>query len=96
MKIFEIVYADGEKQWVAADTNIEALREVISTEDTDLDLMEEIRDLPENKWDEMNVVNNEYDEESEEDEENWETKTFREFIKGYKSSVIISSTFYDA
>lgn len=93
MKIFEIIYKDDEKQWVAANTNIEALQEVLSIESTDIDLMTEIKELPEEKWDEWNVTNSEYDET---DAEDWETMTFREFLSQAKSPQIISSTFYDA
>jgi hypothetical protein len=93
MKIFEINYKDKEKQWVAANTNIEALQEVLSIESTDLDMMEEIIEIPDSKYDEMNVVNNDYDET---DEDDWESKTFRDFIKDYTKPVIISATFYDA
>ena len=62
MKIFEIIYKDDEKQYVAANTNIEALQEVLSIEETDLDLMIEIKEAEDNKLDEFHVVNNEYDE----------------------------------
>lgn len=92
MKIFEIVYKDDEKQWVVANTNIEALQEVLSTEDSDINLMSEINELPEEKWDEMTVTNSEYDEN---DSEDWESMTFREFLKSCESSQIISATFYD-
>ncbi len=92
MKIFEIVYKDDEKQWVVANTNIEALQEVLSTEDSDINLMSEINELPEEKWDEMTVTNSEYDEN---DSEDWESMTFREFLKICESSQIISATFYD-
>lgn len=90
MKIFEIVYKDDEKQWVVANTNIEALQEVLSTEDSDINLMSEVNELPEEKWDEMTVTNSEYDEN---DSEDWESMTFREFLKSCESSQIISATF---
>ena len=93
MKIFEIIYQDDEKQWVAALTNIEAVQEILRTEDGDIDLMKEIRELSEDKWDEMHVVNTDYDEN---DSEDWESMTFREFIKDVKGCQIISATFYDA
>jgi hypothetical protein len=92
MKIFEIVYKDGEQQWVAADTNIEALQEVLSIESTDLDLMTEIKELPETEWDKEIVTNSEYDET---DPEDWKSMTFREFLNQSKGTQIISSTFYD-
>lgn len=92
MKIFEIIYKDDEKQWVVANTNIEALQEVLSIESTDIDLMKEIRELPEENWDEWTVNNNEYDET---DSEDWESMTFREFLNKAKNAQIISATFYD-
>jgi len=92
MKIFEIIYKDGEKQWVAASTNIEALQEVLSIESTDIDLMAEIKELPEDKWDKWCVTNTEYDET---DTEDWESKTFREFLNQTDHAQIISATFYE-
>lgn len=93
MKIFEIIYKDDEKQWVAATTNIEALQEVLSIESTDIDLMTEIKELPEDKWDEWHVTNTEYDET---DTEDWESMTFRQFLNDCKDAQIISATFYDS
>lgn len=93
MKIFEIIYKDGEKQWVAADTNIEALQEVLSIESTDIDLMAEIKELPEDKWDEWCVTNTDYDGT---DTEDWKSKTFREFLNQTNHAQIISATFYEA
>jgi hypothetical protein len=90
MKIFEIIYKDGEQQWVAAATNIEALLEVLSVESTDLDLMQEIKEFPESEWDEMKVVNVD-----ESEGEKWETMSFREFLNRCTSSKIIAGTFYD-
>jgi hypothetical protein len=92
MKIFEIIYNDDEKQWVAANTNIDALREVLSIESTDLDLMQEINELPEDKWDEYTVTNNEYDET---DKEDWQSMTFREFMNQSPHAQLISATFYE-
>ena len=92
MKIFEIIYKDDEKQYVAANTNIEALQEVLSIEETDLDLMIEIKEVEDNKLDEFHVVNNEYDET---DDEDWETKSFREFLSECKGVSIVAATFYD-
>lgn len=92
MKIFEIIYNDAEKQWVAANTNIDALLEVLSIESTDLDLMQEINELPEDKWDEYTVTNNEYDET---DAEDWQSMTFREFMSQSPHAQLISATFYE-
>lgn len=94
MKIFEIIYNDGEKQWVAANTVIEALREVLSIESTDIDLMEDVVELPQDKWDESTVTNSEYDEN---DKDDWQVLTFREFMQKEVASnpQIIAATFYD-
>ena len=92
MKIFEIIYKDGEIQWVAANTNIEALQEVLSTEDTDIDLMEQVKELPKGKWDNLTVKNQEYDTT---DSDDWESMTFRDFMKEQKSPAIIAATFYE-
>jgi hypothetical protein len=92
MKIFELVYKDGEQQWVAANTNIEALEKVLSIGDCDLSVMMEISELPEEKWDEYHVVNTDYDEA---DPEDWERVTFREFLNKISTPEIISATFYD-
>ncbi len=94
MKIFEIIYNDGEKQWVAANTVIEALREVLSIESTDIDLMEDVVELPEDKWDESTVTNSEYDEN---DKDDWQVLTFRDFMQKEVTShpQIIAATFYD-
>ena len=93
-KIFQIIYNDGEKQWVAANTVIEALREVLSIESTDIDLMEDVVELPHDKWDESTVTNNEYDET---DPDDWQQLTFREFMQKEVANTpqIIAATFYD-
>ena len=92
MKIFEIIYNDDEKQWVVANTNIEALKEVLSTEDADIDLMTEIKELPEDKWDEWHVTNTD----CETGEEDLGSMTFREFLNECKHAQIISATFYES
>lgn len=92
MKIFEIIYNDDEKQFVAANTNIEALKEVLETEDADIHLMAEIKELPEYRWDDLLVNNLDYDET---DPDDWDSMTFREFLNDCKSPQIISATFYD-
>lgn len=93
-KIFEIIYNDGEKQWVAANTAIQALNQVLSIESTDIDLMEDIIELPQDKWDSMSVTNSEYDET---DKDDWQQLTFMEFMnrEASKYPQIISATFYD-
>lgn len=92
MKVFEIIYKDGELQWVVANTNIEALQEVLSIEETDIDLMSEIKELSEEKLDEWIVTNEDY---NETDAKDWESMTFREFLKQVRHPQIISATFYN-
>lgn len=92
MKAFQINYKDGEKQFVAANTNIEALQEVLSVEETDLSFMLEIIELDDSLLDSMTVSNSEYDES---DKDDWEKKTFREVMSESEKAQIISSTFYE-
>jgi len=41
MKIFEIVWGDGEKEWIAANTTIQALKVYSSMTGVDLDDFED-------------------------------------------------------
>lgn len=93
IRVFEIIYKDGEKQWVAADTIIEALQEVLRIEETELDLMQDIRLLDDSELDTLHVTNTDYDEDEEED--NWEAMSYRDFLKTNKGTRIIASTFYE-
>jgi hypothetical protein len=96
MKIFELRWnSQDEKEWIAANTNIEALKFYCSETSTDLHELEdedEIVELPREKWAEMNVRNTDYDET---DPDDWEEKTFEEFMKDITRPDIIAGTMYD-
>lgn len=62
-KIYEI-QINGEKEWVCADTAIEALKTYKSITDCDLSDFEnddDIVEIPKEKWAEMNIVDTEGD-----------------------------------
>jgi hypothetical protein len=95
MKIFELQHEDGEKEWIAASTVIIALYHYFNTTSTDfIDLHDEadIVEVPESKWDEMKVVNTDYDEK---DPKDWKDQTFREAIKGLTGPDILCGTMYE-
>ena len=57
-KIYEI-QINGEKEWVCADTAIEALKTYNSITDitlTDFENNDDIIEVPKEKWSEMNIV----------------------------------------
>ena len=95
MKIFELRWiSQDEKEWVAANTNIEALKVYFAITDTDLTDMEdedEIIELPKEKWAEMTVTNSEYDPT---DPDDFESITFEEWMKTNKEPGIIAGTMY--
>ena len=94
-KIYEI-QINGEKEWMCADTVIEALKAYCSITDTDLidfDNDDDIVEVPKEKWHEMNIV----DTDGDYDEENGYpiTMTFAEYMeKEATSSDIIATTNY--
>ena len=89
MKIFEIKWeSQGEKEWVAADTNIEALKFYCKLTGMDIDDFEDtdsIVEIPKSKWKEYRV--------KEEDEEN--DKTFAQWMKENTGPDIIAGTMYE-
>jgi hypothetical protein len=91
-KVFEILYKDEERQWVAADTIIEALQEVLRVEETDLDLMADIKEVDDAQLDTLRVTNTDYDEYENND---WQSMTFREYLTKNKGARIIAATFYE-
>ena len=94
-KIYEI-QINGEKEWVCADTAIEALKAYSSITDitlTDFENDDDITEVPKEKWSEMNIVNTE----GEYDEETGlpVTKTFAEYMEKESTSAdIIATTNY--
>ena len=89
MKIFEINWeSQGEKEWVAADTNIEAIKFYCKLTGMDIDDFEDtdsIVEIPKSKWKEYRV--------KEEDEEN--DKTFAQWMKENTGPDIIAGTMYE-
>jgi len=96
MKIYELrwTYQD-EKEWVSGRTIIEALKTYFATTDTsiiDLDDEDEIVEVPKEEWSKMTVRNTEYDEN---DPDDFEEMTFKEWMEQNQSSDIIAGTMYD-
>lgn len=88
MKIFEIAWGDGEKEWIAANTTIQALKVYSSMTGVDLDDFEDddnIVELPKSKWGRYTV--------KEEDAE--ESITFKQWMKENKRPDIIAGTMYE-
>lgn len=96
LKVFEIRWtSQGEKEWVAAHTNIEALIyycDLTSMSISDFDEEDEIVEVPESQWAEMKIKNTEYDYE---DPEDWEEMTISEWIEGRYRPEIIGGTNYE-
>lgn len=96
LKIFELRWtAQGEKEWMAARTNIEALKcyfNITSTDISDLDDADEIAEVPKEKWPEMTIRNSDY---NSNDPEDWGIKTFEEYMKEQIHPDIIAGTMYE-
>jgi hypothetical protein len=86
LKIFEI-NTGGEREWVAAYSNIHALQVVYSFNDVDLmdyNSHDEVKELPREKWDEYTVK----------DEDDEATMTFAEWMQANKEPDMIATTAY--
>jgi len=96
MKIFEFQWIDDEKEWIAANTIIEAIQTyclITGIDLIELDAEGDIIELPKEKWSEMKVINTEYD--PEEDPDDWEEKTYEEWMKEHTKPDIIAGTMYE-
>jgi hypothetical protein len=94
LKVFELRYADGEKEWIADYTNIGALITYCLTTQTDLldmDSANEIVEVPESEWSEMRIVGEEYHAEYPDDIEG---QTFAEWMRENRQPGIIAGTMY--
>lgn len=84
MKIFEIRFEkEQEKAWVYALTNIHAIKTYCSVTSTglyDFDEVDEVVELPKEKWSEFTV----YDDESESEDSN--KMTFEQWVEENKDS----------
>lgn len=96
MKIYELQWNEqDEKEWIAANTVIEALifySELTGTSLIDWDEVDDIIEVPEEKWEELTVRNTDYDVN---DPNDWESKSFKEFMKDCTKPEIIAGTMYD-
>lgn len=93
MKIFEL-RTEGEKEWMAANTVIEALQFYCNLTEKhihDFDETDTIEELPKEKWSEYNVVNPDYDPE---DPDDWVKLTFEEWMKDIVEPDIVAGTAY--
>lgn len=94
LKIFELRWtSQGEKEWVCARTNIEALKVYLSITDTniiDLDDTDEIVEIPKEKWGELKIRNSDsYG------DDDWDEMTFEEYMKDQLKPDIIAGTMYE-
>lgn len=99
MKIFEINHtSQGEKEWVAADTNIHALKTycfITSTDLIDFDDDDTISEVPESQLDELKVVNTDFEPLEPEDDDNYKEMTFRSWLELHKEPDIVAGTMYE-
>ena len=85
---------NGEEEIVAAETYIEAMRYYCKTNGWDLlgsdfDNKDDIEEIPEHKWGEIEVTNTEYDDN---DPEDLETVTLKMLMDGVVTPEIITSS----
>lgn len=96
MKVFELRWnAQDEKEWIAAHTNIGAIKtylSITSTDITDLDDEDEIVEIPKEEWSKITIRNSEYDKT---DPDDFETQTVEEYMKDCKSPNLIAGTMYE-
>ena len=95
MNIYELNWvSQGEKEWVAANTNIEALMYYTCETGThlhDFDPSDEIKEVPKSEWSILTIQNTDYDPS---DPSDFETQTFEEYMKTCNSPSIVCGTMY--
>jgi hypothetical protein len=103
MKVFELVWSNGEKEWVCAHTNIEALKTYMSitgTDEVDMDNDDELREIPKWQWRELFIELEEDDEDYDQEEyvegrEGKKTISFETYMKHAHKPDIMAGTMYD-
>lgn len=85
-KIFEF-HINGEKEWLCADSFLEALKYYLSFTETDLDDIDEIIEIPKEKWTKINIIDVD-------SSENNVIETFYHYMKHSDSTEIIATTYY--
>jgi hypothetical protein len=98
MKIFELRWnSQEEKEWIAANTNIEALKvycSITGMDLKDLDDEDEILEVPEPEWKNLRV-RYEDDSEDEQLEEDEISITFKQWMERHHEPDLIASTICD-
>jgi hypothetical protein len=96
LKVFELRWNNrGDREWMCAFTNIQAIKEycsITSTDLIDMDDVDEIIEIPKERWSEYSINNSEYDET---DPDDWKSKTFEEYMKIATGPNIIAGTMYE-
>lgn len=96
MKVFEIKLTVDKKpasEYVAANTNIQALQVYCATTGIELDDLDEILEVPEEEWVNHKVINTDYDPFNPFD---WESRTFEEIMAiATEPSLICTDMFLD-
>jgi|JI9StandDraft_1071089.scaffolds.fasta_scaffold502670_1 hypothetical protein len=95
MKIYELRHENGEKEWIAAHTVIEAIKTysyTMSTSIAEFSNGDEIVEVPEADWDKMIVKNLDYDKN---DPDDWEEHTFREEVAAWSKPQVFAGTNWD-
>lgn len=88
MNIYELE-SGGEKEWILANTTIEALKvwnDTTGLDLIDLDSDDEINEVPKEKWSELKITFP--------DDEDEEDQTFEEFVKGRVEPMYMCATVY--
>jgi hypothetical protein len=95
LKIFELRWTmQDEREWVCAYSNVHALMlycNETSTSLQDLHELDEINEVPKSLWDERFIINTEYDAN---DPEDWEKKSFTEYMKEQMQPDLIATSMY--
>lgn len=87
MKIYQLTFSNGHKDWIAANSLIGALKVWCSETDNwfgDLDDNDEITELPESEWERFTVIM----------DEDGAVITFKQWMKENRHPAIICSTAY--
>lgn len=86
MKIYQLTFSNGHKDWIAANTNIHAIKvwaySGFDTDFSDFNDEDEITELTESEWETHTVIM----------KEEGETLTFSEWMKENSSAQVICST----
>ena len=97
MNIYEIQWQrQGEREWVAAHTTVEAIKVYCSATDmdlTDFDDEDEIVMIPREKWSGMVIYNADYDKA---DPDDLKYKTFEQWMaENSRPDIIAGTTYYE-